>query len=146
MGTSRYIKFAKLAKLFSIQAVQQSNEITCGVDNYGSCATWRNHCQYDYIRTQCSATCNYCPEKTDVEIEGSGSDEISLESGELIESDAPADGCADVDPNCADYQKNNHCSFETIQLLCSTSCEVGPCGITPDIDGDVAIEGSGKEL
>ena len=73
-----------------------------------------------------------------------GSEEITLESGELVETDAPTDGCADVDPNCADYEKNNHCSFETIQLLCPTSCGVGPCGISPSSQADVDLEGSGK--
>merc|ERR1712130_38066 len=128
------------------ETIKSENSFECGVDSYSSCATWKDHCEYDYIRIQCSKTCNYCPENVDQEGSGevieSGIDKWFAEEAENA-PDAPDENCKDVDPNCKSYKAESHCNLEVIQTLCPTTCEVGPCGIAPG-DSDVIEIGSGE--
>ena len=126
-----------------LELVHATDDMVCGIDNFVTCSTWIDHCDQDYIRIQCSATCNYCPEVLPSTEDEKFSDLIPEGSGEWgsgewgsgdMTIDLVDDGCRDIDPNCEDYEKENHCDMETIQILCPTTCEVGPCGIAPGND------------
>ena len=133
-----------------LETIRADNNVQCGVDNYNSCVTWKDHCDLDYIRVQCSSTCDYCPEVVPevavepVTVPPTTTLEPVTESPEGVsEADVTDDGCSDVDPNCTKYHEEGHCNLEVIQTLCPTTCEVGPCGIVPDTAEFGSADGSG---